>query len=108
MPLPRPVRPSVLWKDLRALWNERPRHKWIAGTLAVLVPLVIVVTFYYDAQINTRPVRTIIYVDSWRADRTDDEIRARQKADADYVKARQEERQRQLKQIDDQLERFGI
>ena len=62
MPLPRPARPGILWNDVRALWNERPRHKWIAGTLAVLIPVGILVSFYYDAQTNVRPIRTIFYV----------------------------------------------
>ena len=108
MPLPRPARPAVLWNDLRALWNERPRHKWIAGTLAVLIPIGIIVSFYFDARTNTQPVRTIIYLDSWPADRSDAEIRAKQEADAAALKARQLERQRQFQRIDNQLERLGI
>ena len=108
MPLPRPARPSVLWNDLIALWKERPRHKWIAGTLAVLIPMGILVSFYYDAQTNIRPIRTITYIESWPADRSDEQIKAKQKADAEALKARQLEHQRQLKRIDDQLERFGI
>lgn len=108
MPLPRPARPSVLWSDLRALWNERPRHKWIAGALAVVAPLIIVVTFYFDAQTNVRPIRTIHYIDSWPENRSDEEIIAKQKADAETLKQRQIERQRQFQRIDNQLERLGI
>jgi hypothetical protein len=108
MPLPRPARPTVLWKDLRAFWAGRPRHQWIAGTLAVLIPMGILVSFYFDAQTNVRPVRTVIYVNSWPADRSDEQIKAQQEADAAALKARQEARQRQFQRIDSQLNRLGI
>ena len=90
------------------MWNERPRHQWIAGTLAILIPVGILVTFYYDAQTNVQPIRTITYIESWPADRTDEQIRAKQKADADALKAHELERQRQFQRIDNQLERLGI
>jgi hypothetical protein len=108
MPLPRPANPRVLWNDLRAFWTERPRHHWMAGVLAVLIPIGLVTAFYFDAQTNVRPVRTIIYVDSWPSDRSDEQIRAKQKADAEAMKAHQEERQRQFQRIDSQLNRLGI
>ncbi len=93
---------------MRAFWRQRPRHQWLAGTLAVLIPLGILVAFYFDAQTNVRPVRTITYIDSWPSDRTDAQIQAKQKADFEAMKARQAERQRQFQRIDDKLERLGI
>jgi hypothetical protein len=108
MPLPRPARPSVLWNDLRAFWKQRPRHQWVAGTLAVLIPIAIVFSFYLDSYTNVTPRQTIIYVNSWPATRTDAEIRAQQKADLAELRRRQAERQRQFKAIDDRLNRIGI
>lgn len=108
MPLPRPARPTVLWNDLREFWKQRPRHQWVAGTLAVAIPIAILVSFYLDSYTNTRPRETVIYVDSWRADRSDAEIRAKQKADQKQREARAAERQRQFKQIDDRLKKLGI
>jgi hypothetical protein len=108
MPLPRPANPVALWKDLRAFWSQRPRHQWIAGTLAVLIPTGILFAFYFDARTNIRPVRTITYIESWPADRTDAQIQARQKADAERMKAREEERRRQYQRLDSQLNRLGI
>ena len=108
MPLPRPARPSVLWQDLRAFWLQRPRHQWVAGTLAVAIPIGILVSFYLDSYTNTRPRQIITYIDSWPADRTDEQIKAKQKADLEQQRAREAERQRQFKQIDDRLKRLGI
>lgn len=73
-----------------------------------MIPIAIIVSFYADSYTNVRPVQTIYYVDSWRADRTDEEIKAKQKADLEERKARAEQRQRQFQRIDEQLNRLGI
>ena len=108
MPLPRPARPVVLWNDIRAFWRQRPRHQWVAGTLAVMIPIGILVSFYADSYTNVRPRQIITYVDSWPATRTDAEIKAKQKADLEERRAREAERQRQFQKIDDRLKRLGI
>ena len=108
MPLPRPARPSVLWADIRAFTRQRPRHQWVAALLALLVPGCIVTSFYLDSQTNLTPRQTIIYVESWPADRSDEEIRAKQQADIARRKAAEEERRRQFQQWDEQLNRLGI
>ncbi len=108
MPLPRPATPRVLWNDLREFWKQRPRHQWVAGTLAVMIPIGILFAFYLDSYTNTRPVQTITYVDSWPATRTDEEIRAKQKADLEERRAAEADRQRQFRRIDDRLKRLGI
>jgi hypothetical protein len=108
MPLPRPASPRALWNDLRAFARQRPRHQWLAAVLAVLIPIGIVVAFYFDAQTNIMPVRTIYYVESWPAARTDEEIKAKQKADLEARRAYEEERRREFQRIDDRLERLGI
>jgi hypothetical protein len=108
MPLPRPARPSVLLADLRAFWRERPRHQWIAGTLAVLIPIAIVFSFWLDSRTNVRPRYIVTYIDSWPSDRTDEQIKAKQQADLQERRRREAERQRQFKQIDDRLKRLGI
>ncbi len=108
MPLPRPARPSALWNDLRAFWRERPRHQWVAATLAVFMPIAIVTGFYFDSYTNIRPRETITYVESWPADRTDAQIRAKQKADLERRKAAEAERRRQFQELDSELNRLGI
>lgn len=108
MPLPRPARPSVLWDDMRAFWKGRPRRQWVAGSLAVAIPIAILFSFYIDSYTNTRPRETVIYIDSWPASRTEAEIKVKQQADLAERRARERERQRQFKQIDDRLNRLGI
>jgi hypothetical protein len=108
MPLPRPARPRALWNDMRAFWNQRPRHQYWAATLAVLIPIAIIVSFYADSYTNVRPRQTITYIDSWPANRTDAEIKAKQKADREERQRREEERQRQFQRIDDRLKQLGI
>ncbi|MGZ8311974.1 MAG: hypothetical protein ACXWUP_04535 [Allosphingosinicella sp.] len=108
MPLPRPARPSVLFNDVRAFWQQRPRHQWIAAALAVMIPIGIILAFYFDTQTNIQPLYTVTYIDSWPADRTDAQIKAKQEADRRELERRQAERQRQFQRIDERLKRYGI
>ena len=54
----------------------------------MLVTIIILILFFVDSQINTAPRRTVQYVDSWPADRTDAEIVAQQKKDQAEAEAR--------------------
>lgn len=108
MPLPRPASPRALWKDMRDFWRHRPRHQWFAGTMALLIPAGILVVFYYDAQTNILPGEQLIYIDSWSANRSDAEIIAKQEADLKQREEYERERQRQFKNLDDRLRRYGI
>lgn len=100
--------PRALWADLTLFWSTRPRHQWVAAALALLVPAGIVTVFFIDSRTNLSPRRTIIYMNSWPATRSDAEIVAKQKADQALLDARRRERQRQFKQLDDSLNRMGI
>jgi len=93
---------------MRDFWRQRPRHQWFAGTMALLIPAGILVVFYYDAQINILPGEQLIYVDSWSAERSDEEIIAKQEADLKQREEFERERQRQFKNLDDRLRRLGI
>ena len=108
MPLPRPAAPRALWNDMRAFLSDRPRHQWAALTVSVAIPIGILFSFYLDSQTNILPRETITYVESWPATRTDEEIKAKQKADLEERRAWQAERQRQFQQLDSQLNRLGI
>ncbi len=108
MPLPRPASPRALWSDLRAFWSQRPRHQWVAATLAVLIPIGILVAFYYDAQTNIAPGPQVIFLDSWSANRTDEEIKAKQKVDLERREAAEERRRQEFQRLDESLNRLGI
>lgn len=108
MPLPRPSSPRALWADLKAFWRDRPRHQWIAAILAVLVPIGIVVTFLIDSNTNLRPIEQVIYVDSWPATRSDDEIKAKQQVDLRNREAAEQRRRAEFQRLDEGLNRLGI
>lgn len=103
MPLPRPASPKALVADLRAFLAERSRHQVVAALLAVLMPAIIVVGFIVDARTNIAPGEQLIYVESWSANRTDEEIIAQQKKDQAAKEARTAERQRQFKELERKL-----
>lgn len=108
MPLPRPSGPRALWRDLRAFWRQRPRHQWVAGTLALVIPAAILVAFYFDGRTNIMPGEQVIFVDSWPQSRTDEEIKAKQKTDLARREAAEERRRQEFQRLDNQLNRLGI
>ena len=100
---PRPSSPRAAFADLRAFLGRRSREQTIGAALALLITAIILIVFFVDAKINTAPPKQIIYVESWRADRTDAEIIAQQKKDQaareQALKARQAEYQKLQKQL---------
>lgn len=100
---PRPVSPRAAWADLRAFIRHREREHWIAAALAILVTMIIIIEFLVDSKINTAPPPSIVYVEQWRADRTDAEIQADQKKFQAEREAAQKERQRQFQKLEKQL-----
>ena len=80
----------------------------MAATLAILIPIGILVAFYYDAQTNIAPGEQVIFVDSWSANRTDAEIVAKQEADLERRKAAEERRRQEFQRLDESLNRLGI
>ena len=71
--------------------------------LALLSTTIIVIVFFVDAKINTAPPPRIVYVEDWRADRSDEEIIARQKKDQAEREAAIKERQRQFQELENKL-----
>ncbi|MGQ0558542.1 MAG: hypothetical protein ACT4OE_02995 [Sphingosinicella sp.] len=104
----KPASPRFLWNDLRAFWRDRPRHQYFAATMAVLIPIAILVAFYLDSRTNVRPAYTITYINSWPANRSDAEIKAKQQADLRERRRREAERQEQFRKADQALRRLGI
>ena len=108
MPLPRPASPRALWADIRAFTAERRPHHWVALALAVAMPLGIIFIFDLDGRTNIAPGPQLIYVESWPADRSDEQIKAEQKIDQAARDKAKKERQEQFKRLDERLERLGI
>ncbi|MFL6846424.1 MAG: hypothetical protein ACJ8ER_16275 [Allosphingosinicella sp.] len=108
MPLPRPASPRALWADVRAFTSERRPHQWVAASLALLMPLALIVLFIIDGHTNIQPKSEIIFVESWPANRTDAQIKADQKKDQAARDAARKERQKEFQRLDESLNRMGI
>jgi len=108
MALPRPSSPRALWADIRAFASERRPYHWVAAGLAVTMPVALVLLFLVDGRTNIDPGEQIVYVESWPASRTDEQIIAEQKVDQAKRDAAKKERQAQFKRIDEKLERLGL
>ena len=100
---PSPVGPRAALADFRAFLRHREREHWIGAALAVLVTIIIIIEFFVDSQINTAPPATVVYVEQWKADRTDAEIIADQKKHQAKKQAALKERQRQFQKLEKQL-----
>ncbi|HEX9931826.1 MAG TPA: hypothetical protein VGB08_03195 [Allosphingosinicella sp.] len=103
MPLPRPASPRALMQDLRAFAAERSKHQWIAMFVAIAMPAAILVMFYFDGRTNIMPGEQVIFVESWSAERTDEEIRAAQEVRRKEREKAQAQRQQEWKAVADRL-----
>ena len=100
---PRPVSPRAAFADLRAFMGNTSREQRLGAVLAGLATTIIVIIFFVDSKINTAPPTQIIYVEDWRADRSDAEIKAQQKIDQAEREAALKERQRQFQELENKL-----
>jgi hypothetical protein len=103
MPLPRPVSPRAAWRDLRDFLSQRSKHQWIAAFLAIAIPAGTLWVFVLDSRTNLEPGPRVTYVDSWSANLSDAEIKARQKATQEQRDAADAERRRRWKELGDRL-----
>lgn len=108
MRLPRPASPKALWKDLRDFLGERRPHQWLALALALAIPTVIGVAFFYDTIDAHRVGPTVVYLESWPADRSVEETVARQKADEERRQAFEAQRRREFQRLEDGLTNMGL
>lgn len=104
----RPSGPRALWKDLAAFWRNRPRGQWVAALLAVTATGAIVWGFFLDSQSLGETRAQVMFIDSWPADRTDAQIRAKQKADLAEREAAEAAHRRRFQELDQNLNRLGI
>ena len=108
--------PIRAWRDLRKyVVTRRPHQIGFMGLSLVLTYTMILGTLDV-ARIPPKPYeREIIYVQQWRADRSDAEIVAQQKIDGveqtrqeKELKRLQAERQVQLKRLEETMKSYGI
>lgn len=102
-------------RDLRLFLHQRPKHELGFFLLAVLVTSFFIFAFIKDSTIHKMYKPNIIYVQQWRLDRTDEQIRAQQKIDQAQKEKDQAELEKQqaktraeFQRLDDKLKRWGI
>ncbi len=108
--------PVRAYRDLRTyLVTRRPHQLGFMALAAVMSYTMIMGTLDVSRMPKPAYHRDIIYVQQWRADRTDAEIIAQQKIDGieqtrreQELKRLQAERKAQLKKLDNTLKSFGI
>jgi hypothetical protein len=102
MAFPRPSRPGVLLADLKAFFSGGERHKFVAGGVAILMPVIIMAGFYVDSK-KEPPKPQLIYVQEFAADRTDDDIRKQNIADQKDLDARREAKRKEWQRLADKM-----
>lgn len=90
------IQPAGAWADLRYFFGQRRPHQWGFAALAVTVTAVTLWAFWHDSQFKKVYHRDIVYVQQWRADRTDAQIIAQQRIDAPIEAKRKAEEARRL------------
>ena len=101
--LPPMSSPRAALRDLRDFFRHREREHVLGAIMAVLVTIIIVIMFLVDPQINTAPPQQIIYVESYPANRTDEQIKADQKKDQAAKDAAAKKKQRQFQELEKKL-----
>ena len=109
------IQPTGAWADLRYFFGQRRPHQWGFAALALTVTAVTLWAFWHDSQFTPVYHRDIIYVQQWRADRTDAQIIAQQRIDgpiearrkADEARQREENRMK-FQRIKDKLDALHL
>lgn len=109
------ISPIRAYRDLRGFLAQREPYELGFLVLAMALTTFLMWAFMRDSHIQKEYRPTIIYVQQWRADRTDAQIIAQQKIDqvakdkADAETARERAKiQADFKKVDDKLKRLGI
>jgi hypothetical protein len=100
--------PRALWADLKLFWSTRTRVQWVAGTLAVIIPIGLGIAFWLDGRTNIAPGPQLILIESWPANRTEAETEARIQHDAAIRSEREAAQRADFQQADNALSRYGF
>ena len=101
--LPPPVSPRAALADLFAFMRHARREQVLGAIMAFLVTTIILIIFIVDAKVNIAPPPRIVYVENYKADRTDEQIIADQKAASDRRRKAKELKKQQFRDLEKQL-----
>lgn len=109
------VSPVTAYRDLRQFLARRQPHQMVFLAAAIGVTAYFLFALAHDSSYAPDYKPTIIYVQQWRLDRTDAEIKAQQAIDqaakdkrVAAEKAASERNRQALKRLDDKLKAWGI
>ena len=107
--------PRRAFFDLRDFLSRRRPHQFVFATAAVALTGLALLEIAHDSHYVPDYHPNIIYVQQWRADRSEAAILAQQKVDkaADdkrdaAIKAAQDKQQAAYKRLDDGLKKYGF
>jgi hypothetical protein len=100
--------PRALWADLKLFWSTRTRVQWVAGTLAILIPIGLGFAFWLDGRTNIAPGPRLILIESWPANRTAAETRANVEQAAAERARREAATRADFQQADNALNSLGL
>lgn len=102
-------------RDLRLFLHQRQKHELIFLFVSIVMTGLLLIGFWKDSRVEKEYRPDIVYVQQWRLDRTDAEIRAQQAIDApikqkqiDAQKKFAAERQASFKRLDDKMKAWGL
>lgn len=101
--LPPMVGPRAALKDLTSFLRQRSREQVLGASLAVLVTIIIVIIFFVDSKINTAPPQQVVWVEDFRADRTDADIIRDQKIASEKRRKAEEAKRKQFQELEKKL-----
>ena len=113
-PKRREVKPASGWfpsaapreaaRDMREAFRGMDRRRLLYLLLAVALTFFMLFGFFVDSDIRNLGLKPqLIYVESWRADRSDAEIEAEQKRDLVLKREAEARRQEQYKRLEEKL-----
>ncbi len=107
---PRPARPRALIADVKRIWGASTRrYKLVFGAVAIGMTSLMITGFVLESRWGVMPEGPqIVYASDWTLDRSDDEIRKQQWADAAEKRKADEARRLQWKKLDDMLTSHGF
>jgi hypothetical protein len=102
-------------RDLRLFLHQRQKHELFFLFLSVFMTGLLLIGFAKDSKVEKVYKPDIIYVQQWRLDRSDAEIRAQQAIDAPIKQKQIEEREKALaerqasfKRLEDKMKKWGL